>query len=100
MKTINALLLLTVLTFLAGCADLFVYYRQGVPPGEYFADMAECDRRTDRIIPLVSDGDVLRRLHNYCLSEKGYTLTDPRTAKPWRRKDVETLLGSVVRNYP
>ena len=100
MKNVNALLLFTVLSFLAGCADPFIYYRQSVSPNEYFADVAECDRQTDRIIPLTSDGNVLRRLHNYCLSEKGYTLTDQRTTKPWRRKDVETLLVSVVRSYP
>jgi len=75
------------------CADPFIYYRNGVPPNEYRDDVADCNRRVTRIADLVSNGNVLYRLFNHCMSESGYTLTDPKTARPWNRRDVERRLA-------
>lgn len=100
MKRLMGIFVTIFLLFFAGCADPFIYYRRDVSPYKYFADVAKCDHQTDRIIPLVSDGNILYRLHNYCLSEMGYTLTDPKTAIPWRRKEVEIKLGAKVKDYP
>lgn len=84
---------LIALSLLASCADPFVWYRSGVPANEYRADVADCVSETDRFTTLVG-GDTLYRLFNYCMAEeKGYTLTDPKTARPWNRKDVEKRLA-------
>ena len=83
------ILSLIVLILLAGCADPFVWYRRGVPADEYRADVADCTRYADQFTTLIS-GDALYRLFNYCMAEeKGYTLTDPKTSRPWKRGDVE-----------
>lgn len=82
-------ILLFAALLLTSCADPFVYYRRGVAPDEYRADAAECRHEAGRLAPLISDGNALYALRNYCLAERGYTLTDPRTGRPWSRTAVE-----------
>jgi len=89
MKTITLLLVI----LLAGCADPFIHYRQGVPAERYYDDVADCEREVTRYASLIWDGHALHQLESHCMSEKGYTLTDPKTARPWDRKDVERRLA-------
>lgn len=88
------LLLLVVLGVLVGCADPFIYYRRDVSLGQYLKDTEECEYESARYASLVSDGNVLYRIRNFCMSERDYTLTDRENrGRPWNRKDVEKWIA-------
>lgn len=91
----RTLLLITLIILTASCADPFTYYRRGTSAERYAADVAACDHHVASISDLIYDGNTLYRLRNHCLSELGYTLTDPRTGRPWRRREVEERVGVI-----